>query len=151
MGLHHPHSQSWVRMAAPKYPSPPLLLWDAAFGGLVGPPLSSGLACCLAVQVVGHSPPVDLTSAVASLLLKVTRGQRREGQDMGQRSSSEKDRDVALGHLAMSCFCPNNPSSLLQPTEGSKVNSQDCWKSEIILDIMDHHTKSPVTGNTTPL
>lgn len=83
MGLHHPHSQSWVRVAAPKHLSPPLLLCDAGFGGLVGPPLSSGLACCLAVQVVGHSPAVDLTLVVASLLLKVTQGQRREGQNMG--------------------------------------------------------------------
>lgn len=117
----------------------------------MGLPLSSGLACYLAVQMVGHSPPVDLASAVASLLLKVTRGQRKEGQDMGQRSSSAKEREVALGHLAMSCFCPNNPSSLLQPTEGSKVNSQDCCKSEIIFNVMGHDTTSLVTNNITLL
>lgn len=151
MELHHPHSQSWVRTAAPKCPSPPLLLRDFAFGGLVGPPLSSGLACCLAVQMVGHSPLVNLTSVVSPLLLKVARGQRREGQDMRQRSSSEKEREMALGHLAMSCFCPNNPSSLLQPTEGSKVISQDCWKPEIIFNVTGHDTKSQVTNNTTLL
>lgn len=74
---------------------------------LVGLPLSSGLA----VQMVGHSPPIDLSHGPP---LKDPPEQKREGQHMGQRSSSEKDSKVALGHLAMTFFFPDNPSSSQQ-------------------------------------
>lgn len=71
--------------------------------------------------MVGHSPLVDLTSTMASLFLKV----KEERVKSRTEEFLRKDRVVALGHLAVSCFCPKNPSSLLQPTEGSK--DQQCY------------------------
>lgn len=54
------------------------------------------------------------TLTMTPLLLKDTPEQKREGQHMGQRSSSEEDSMGALGHLAMFFFFPDNLSSSQQ-------------------------------------
>lgn len=57
------------------------------------------------------------------LLGKDTPEQKREGQHMEQRRSSENNNLVYLGHLAMPFFFPDNPSSSQQKETKGTVKS----------------------------